>query len=411
MPDANYNGPDSFTFKVNDTIVDSNTATVTIDVTAVNDPPVANDDPGLACGSRAFGGSFPIPEDWSGGDIGFEGWFAWPATARRWPTTPILTVDPGFEVVGPPRHGAVASFDDGFLAFDPEPDYSTRRGDQAGGTWASDTISYRVFDGEVYSNTARYRLWIAPVNDAPKLQGRRRRDRRRGLRPLQGCVGDLRSAPARVSRTRRSTSSSNAWTIRRCSRSSPTISSDGVLTFTPAAGKYGLSTVTVRAHDDGGLESYPGVVVAPEDTSASQTFTIAVNPVNDAPVANDQSITAAEDIAAPITLSGSRCRGIGPCLLGDHGPGQRLAQRHGRLPDLHPEPRTSTDPTRSPSTGQRRPARLGHRHRLDHRQPVNDAPVASAVDRSQSKARTPPAAITARGRPTPTATLLTYRSR
>ncbi len=36
-PDANYNGPDSFTFKVNDGIVDSDLATVNITVTPVND--------------------------------------------------------------------------------------------------------------------------------------------------------------------------------------------------------------------------------------------------------------------------------------------------------------------------------------------------------------------------------------
>ena len=41
-PDANYNGPDSFTFKANDGLADSNTATVSITVTAVNDAPVAN---------------------------------------------------------------------------------------------------------------------------------------------------------------------------------------------------------------------------------------------------------------------------------------------------------------------------------------------------------------------------------
>ena len=40
-PAANYNGPDSFTFKANDGTVDSNIATVSITVTAVNDAPVA----------------------------------------------------------------------------------------------------------------------------------------------------------------------------------------------------------------------------------------------------------------------------------------------------------------------------------------------------------------------------------
>ncbi|MBI2120356.1 MAG: tandem-95 repeat protein [Parcubacteria group bacterium] len=38
-PDANYNGSDSFTFKVNDGATDSNTATVDITVTPVNDAP------------------------------------------------------------------------------------------------------------------------------------------------------------------------------------------------------------------------------------------------------------------------------------------------------------------------------------------------------------------------------------
>jgi Ca2+-binding RTX toxin-like protein len=41
-PDANYNGPDSFTFKVNDGTYDSNVATVTITVNPVNDAPVAH---------------------------------------------------------------------------------------------------------------------------------------------------------------------------------------------------------------------------------------------------------------------------------------------------------------------------------------------------------------------------------
>ena len=40
IPDANFNGTDSFTFKANDGTLESNTATVSITVTAVNDPPV-----------------------------------------------------------------------------------------------------------------------------------------------------------------------------------------------------------------------------------------------------------------------------------------------------------------------------------------------------------------------------------
>src|SRR4029450_7480836 len=39
-PAANYNGSDSFTFRVNDGTVDSNVATVLITVTALNDAPV-----------------------------------------------------------------------------------------------------------------------------------------------------------------------------------------------------------------------------------------------------------------------------------------------------------------------------------------------------------------------------------
>jgi hypothetical protein len=41
-PTGNYNGPDSFTFKINDGSADSNTATVTITVNPVNDTPTAD---------------------------------------------------------------------------------------------------------------------------------------------------------------------------------------------------------------------------------------------------------------------------------------------------------------------------------------------------------------------------------
>src|SRR5881394_719202 len=44
IPAANYNGPDSFTYKANDGQADSGIATVSITITGVNDAPVALND-------------------------------------------------------------------------------------------------------------------------------------------------------------------------------------------------------------------------------------------------------------------------------------------------------------------------------------------------------------------------------
>src|SRR5207237_24996 len=57
----------------------------------------------------------------------------------------------------------------------------------------------------------------------------------------------------------------------------PAIAADGTLTFTPAVNANGAATVTVQLHDDGGIAD-GGV-----DTSAAQTFTISITPVNDVP--------------------------------------------------------------------------------------------------------------------------------
>lgn len=57
----------------------------------------------------------------------------------------------------------------------------------------------------------------------------------------------------------------------------PAIAANGTLSFTPAPNATGTATVTVRAQDDG------GTVTGGVDTSAPQTFTITITPVNDAP--------------------------------------------------------------------------------------------------------------------------------
>jgi VCBS repeat-containing protein len=74
--------------------------------------------------------------------------------------------------------------------------------------------------------------------------------------------------------------------------SAPAISSDGTLTYTPAANANGTATVTVTLSDNGGVA-----------TSATQTFTITVNGINDAPVFTPGgNVTVNKDAGAQSTV-------------------------------------------------------------------------------------------------------------
>ena len=70
---------------------------------------------------------------------------------------------------------------------------------------------------------------------------------------------------------------------------SPAVDAAGTLTYTPAPNANGSATVTLVLTDDGGAAS------GGQDTSAPQSFTITVDPVNDAPTCSDDSNVTAED--------------------------------------------------------------------------------------------------------------------
>src|SRR5207247_1693545 len=80
----------------------------------------------------------------------------------------------------------------------------------------------------------------------------------------------------------------------------PAVAANGTLTYTTAANANGSAPVTVQVHDSGGTAN-GGV-----DTSAGQTFTITITPVNDAPVAVNDAYSVNEDtiltVAAPGVL-------------------------------------------------------------------------------------------------------------
>jgi hypothetical protein len=249
-----------------------------------NLPPVAVDDPAVpGCNPpNAFGGAFPIPEDWIGTDKNYPGWFplfgnCGPLANDTDPDGDPLTIVP----VGQPAHGQAQVLPGGtWLVYKPHPDFSTLPGDQPGGQWVSDTVQYRAFDGQAYSNVASYTFWLAPVNDAPSFTP--------GPSQVTGWVGegpvsipwatDVKAGPPNESyqtvNFEVSVSSPGAPNMFAVP---PSIDASGNLTFTPGS-QAGLATVTVDLHDNGGLEDYGqlGNIVPPADTSPTVQVQIAI---------------------------------------------------------------------------------------------------------------------------------------
>ena len=128
-PSLNYNGPDSFTFKVRDGTVDSNIATVSITVTPVNDAPVANPQ------------SVSTVED--------------TAKAITLTATEVDGDALTWTIVTPPAHGALTGTAPA-LTYTPSLNYN-----------GPDSFTFKVRDGTVDSNTATVTITVTPVNDAP----------------------------------------------------------------------------------------------------------------------------------------------------------------------------------------------------------------------------------------------------
>lgn len=139
-PDANYNGPDSFTFKANDSLVDGNTATISISVTAVNDAPVAVADAYTVMESKTLTVAAPGVK---GNDTDVE----------HDPLTAIKVTDPA--------HGTLTFNSDGSFTF------ATTRG-----WYGTDSFTYKVNDGAADSNvvtvtlnvTSLLRIWLPLLN-------------------------------------------------------------------------------------------------------------------------------------------------------------------------------------------------------------------------------------------------------
>jgi large repetitive protein len=141
-PDPDFNGSDSFTYTATDSLGGvSNTATVTITVTSVNDAPVATDDSAtVAEDGSLIGSSVLANDDDSHGGAPSEN------------NTPLTAT-----LVGDVSHGTLVLATDGTYTYSPDPDFN-----------GSDSFTYTATDslGGV-SNTATVTITVTSVNDAP----------------------------------------------------------------------------------------------------------------------------------------------------------------------------------------------------------------------------------------------------
>ena len=168
-------------------------------------------------------------------------------------------------------HGSV-TISGGVATFTPQPNWN-----------GTTTFTYRANDGQGYSNTATVTVTVTPVNDQPTVNNTE-------LLLDEDTVGTLTLQVTDVDL--QFEGDSHTWSIvtaPNAAHGTASIAGDK-LTFTPALNWYGTSTLTYRVRDAAGVYSN------------TATVTVTVNPVNDAPVVNNQLATTNEDTAAVITL-------------------------------------------------------------------------------------------------------------
>jgi putative cell wall-binding protein len=276
-PDPDFNGMDSFTFAATEVLTDpaltSNTATVTITVNPVNDPP-----------SFTKGGDQVVLED--AGSQSVAGWATLvnvgPADESDQALAEYLVSsnsNPGLFSVAP----AVAI--DGTLTYTP-----------AANANGSATIGVRARDdggtdlgGVDTSAEQTFTITVTAVNDVPSFAKGADDSvaEDSGARSVPGWATAISPGPANEAGqavTFEIASNSNAALFA----TGPTVSATGTLSYTPAANRNGVATIQVRITDNGGAAN------GGANASASRSFMISVTSVNDPPNAvNDVSFTVA----------------------------------------------------------------------------------------------------------------------
>ncbi len=258
-PDPDFNGTDTFTYTVCDPDGLCDTATVTVTVDPVNDAPVANDD------AETTDEEVPVNVDVLGNDSDVDG--------------DVLVVD----AVTQPANGSVVVEADGTVTYTPDPDFN-----------GVDTFTYDVCDPDGLCDTATVTVTVNSVNDAPVANddtATTDEDTAVDIDVL-GNDSDIDGDPLTID------------SVTQPANGTVVIDDGGTVTYTPNPDFNGTDTFTYTVCDPDGLC----------DTA---TVTVTVDPVNDAPVANDDAETTDEEVPVNVDVLGNDSDVDGDVLVVD----------------------------------------------------------------------------------------------
>lgn len=244
-PDPNLNGSDSFLYTISDDMGGTWSATVSVTVTPVNDPPVANND------IPSVQEDTPVTINVLSNDSDIDG--------------DTLTVT----LLTQPTHGTAVLNPDQTVTYTPELNYSS----------GTDTFTYSVSDGNGGTAPATVYLNVAPVNDPPVANADTATVAEDGTVTIPVAAND--NDPDGGTLTLVSATQGAHGTV--------TVLADNQVSYQPAANYAGPDTFTYAVRD-------------PASLTATGTVSVTVTPVNDPPVANADSAATDEDtpVAVPV---------------------------------------------------------------------------------------------------------------
>ncbi|MEM7790578.1 MAG: Ig-like domain-containing protein, partial [Verrucomicrobiota bacterium] len=248
-PNANFFGIDAFSFTVADAEVISAPAEVSLNVTAVNDPPTTSEQ------------SFNVQED-----------------------AQLVETLAAFDVEGAPlSFTLVQSATDGILNFNADGTFTyTPNADFSG----FDSFSFNLSDGVAFTGPVSVQLAIAAVNDAPVAN-----DDSASVDEDNTVILDVVANDTDVETDALSVSSLDSF-----SNGTAALNPDGTVTFTPDPNYFGVAGFSYTVTDG-------------ESTSELASVVVTVVAVNDTPRANAVAETVAEDQVVTSTLTGSDADG------------------------------------------------------------------------------------------------------